>query len=493
MSNEIMVRTESAELGLPSPPQMEALANFCRQMVGTPFLPKTLVQGKTPEQQSGTLLAVVLTGREMGLLPMFSLRAFWLSPDGRLGMYADSMLAIMRSKGVKFKWLRNENDGCKVQGIREDEEYTAEFTIQDAHAAGLSGKAVWKSYPKAMCRARCLGEIFRALCSDMGGTQMYSREELMDMDPGDSDVEGVHAAADRAAEDGGEYAIRPKAQAEVVTAEVVNAEVVQEKPKESTSRPPAPAPAPAAKPAPEPASDPHAAAKAEYMTLAKEIMALAPGLKKSDLTEWLNGWFSGEQRKPAPDRYAAALKVLVLVLTDYPQAASALVERPNKLGELMKQHAVTRGEEAFSDPEETSWMPPQDTPPGAPAADNDDPIPAPNSPIADEFQWSAKTCTLASDVMRGKAKVGTDPKAVITALKGLGFVGMDDADAYAMLSLYWYDTDAFILRKKGAAVGLGPVAILGKIEAKLGGKPLQDYKPTDLMVRSAFDAVMGEL
>ena len=92
-----LARNASTELGLPSQEQMAALKEFCGAMVGTPFLPKTFTVNRSVDQQAGTLLAVVLTGREMGLLPMFSLRAFWLSPEGRLGMYADSMLAIMRS------------------------------------------------------------------------------------------------------------------------------------------------------------------------------------------------------------------------------------------------------------------------------------------------------------------------------------------------------------------------------------------------------------
>jgi hypothetical protein len=167
-----LARNASTELGLPSQEQMAALKEFCGAMVGTPFLPKTFTVNRSVDQQAGTLLAVVLTGREMGLLPMFSLRAFWLSPEGRLGMYADSMLAIMRSHGVKFKWLQNDNKGCKIEANREGEEYVAQFSIEDAITANLSQKDVWRRYPKAMCRARAIGETFRSLCADMGGTSM---------------------------------------------------------------------------------------------------------------------------------------------------------------------------------------------------------------------------------------------------------------------------------------------------------------------------------
>jgi len=490
MSSELaLTNQESAELGLPSQTQLAALTDFCGRMVGTPFLPRTLVAGKTPDQQTGILLAVILTGREMGLLPMFSLRSFWLSPDGRLGMYADAMLAIMRSKGVTFKWLRNDNGGVKVEATRNGEPYTAEFTIDDAVQAGLAGKAVWKSYPKAMCRARCLGEIFRALCADMGGTQMYSREELMDMPS--EDGETAHDIADKSAAENPDYEIRAK----VVDVEVVkestsrpetngaSAETSASIPETSASKQETTQAQPETKPV-----DPDAEAKAEYKRLLGAIRKAVPDIKKEHYTEWLAGWFATEQvngAKPTPADYTAALKTLHDVLESDPAAKDKLFADALEMGSQMRskmtaEPSVDEGDAAEPQDDATETQPP----------DGSDPIPSvPNSPINETFGWQAPVCVMADEIMRRKAAAKGDAKAVINALMGFGFNGLDDDNARALLLLYDYHEDAFLLRRKGEHRGLGPAALLKMVEGHLK-KPITDFKPGSGEVNTAVNAVI---
>jgi hypothetical protein len=476
-------------LGLPSPEEMAALKDFCRDMVGTPFLPRTLVQNRTTEQQAGTLLAVILTGKEMGLLPMFSLRAFWLSPDGRLGMYADAMLGVMRSKGVKFKWLQNTNQGVQVEADRDGETYTAEFTTGDAQNAGLLQKAVWKAYPKDMCRARCVGQIFRALCSDMGGTQMYTREELIDMEP-ETDEKGDtrYVQADRAAEADPALSIKPK---------VVEAEIVQK----STSRPvesqaaPAETATPQADAAPPKAEtitpkaepkppDPFAAAKDEYKATLAAIRKLVPGLKKNHPTDWLSGWFRDSGiTNPSTTDYAEAIKILHDVLEGFPTAKDEFLTGALAMGIKMRQR-MAESDEVPADIENEAAEPP---------ADESDPIPGvPNSAIADAFGWSAQTCTIASKIIRDRAKVNGDEKAVVNALMGFGFKGMNDDDAVAMLTLYAYDTDAFLLRRKAEAKKIPPSKLLVMVEEALK-KPITDFPPGSPEPVTAMNYIMASL
>jgi len=474
-------------LGLPSPEEMAALKDFCRDMVGTPFLPRTLVQNRSAEQQAGTLLAVILTGKEMGLLPMFSLRAFWLSPDGRLGMYADAMLGVMRSKGVKFKWLQNTNQGVQVEADRDGETYTAEFTTGDAQNAGLLQKAVWKAYPKDMCRARCVGQIFRALCSDMGGTQMYTREELIDMEP-ETDEKGDtrYVQADKAAEADPALSIKPK---------VVEAEVVQE----STSRPVETQAAPAEmeiKPkadpdarerAPEQAPkppDPFADAKNEYKATLAAIRKLVPEMKKQHPTDWLAGWFRDSGiTNPSPTDYAEAIKILHDVLDGFPTAKDEFLTGALAMGIKMRQR-MAESDEPPADIENEAAEPP---------ADESDPIPGvPNSAISDAFGWSAQTCTIASKIIRDRAKVNGDEKAVVNALMGFGFKGMSDDDAVAMLTLYAYDTDAFLLRRKAEAKKITPSKLLVMVEEALK-KPITDFPPGSPEPVTAMNYIMANL
>jgi len=188
---------DAASVGLPSPGAMNLLRIFAKQMQGTPFFPKGL--GDNP----GTIMAVVLTGREMGLDPMQSLRGFYLSPDGRLGMYADAMLSIMRKRGeFKFEWLRTDDDACEVKATRPDgEAYTSRFSVEDAKRAGLldRDRSAWKKYPRNMCRWRCISDIFRTLGSDLGGSQMYDKEEILDMEE-DHPVRGAAAGVEARSE-----------------------------------------------------------------------------------------------------------------------------------------------------------------------------------------------------------------------------------------------------------------------------------------------------
>ena len=476
-------------LGLPSPEEMAALKDFCRDMVGTPFLPRTLVQNKSADQQAGTLLAVILTGREMGLLPMFSLRAFWLSPDGRLGMYADAMLGVMRSKGVKFKWLQNTNQGVQVEADRDGETYTAEFTVGDAQNAGLLQKSVWKAYPKDMCRARCVGQIFRALCSDMGGTQMYTREELIDMDPemgenGDT----RYVQADKAAEADPALSIKPK---------VVEAEIVQEStsrpaeaqaapaetitPKAEAVQPSAETITPKAEPKP---PDPFADAKNEYKAILAAIRKLVPEMKKQHPTDWLAGWFRDSGiTSPSPTDYAEAIKILHAVLEGFPTAKDEFLTGALAMGIKMRQR-MAESDEPPADIENEAAEPP---------ADESDPIPGvPNSAISDAFGWSAQTCTIASKIIRDRAKVNGDDKAVVNALMGFGFKGMSDDDAVAILTLYAYDTDAFLLRRKAEAKKIPPSKLLVMVEEALK-KPITDFPPGSPEPVTAMNYIMASL
>lgn len=475
---------DNAALGLPSPGQMAALKDFCMSMVGTPFLPRTLIQNRSAEQQAGTLLAVILTGKEMGLLPMFSLRAFWLSPDGRLGMYADAMLGVMRSKGVKFKWPVTTNKAVSIEANRDGELFATTFTIEDAQNAGLAQKAVWKAYPEDMCRARCVGRVFRALCSDMGGTQMYTREELIDMEPEvDEKGDTRYVQADRAAEADPDLSIKAKP---------VEAEVVQE----SASRPPEPdyspvpppptsAPDPPLPSAPPKVKSETDLAKEAYKTILAEIRELVPGLKKAHPTEWLAGWFGdAEASKRTPQACAEAITTLRNVLLNYPTAKEQLVADALELGVKMRLADRQSAEAAAEDIPNEAAEPP---------ADESDPIPAvANSAIATEFGWDAQTCSIASKIIRNRAKVNGDEKAVVNALLGFGFKGMDGLDAVAMLTMYAYDTDAFLLRRKGEAKKLTPSKLLLLVEDVLK-KKMTEFPPGSPEPVAAMNQVMASL
>ena len=116
----------------------------------------------------------------------------------------------------------------------------------------------------------------------------------------------------------------------------------------------------------------------------------------------------------------------------------------------------------------------------------------PNSAISDAFGWSAQTCTIASKIIRDRAKVNGDDKAVVNALMGFGFKGMSDDDAVAMLTLYAYDTDAFLLRRKADAKKITPSKLLVMVEEALK-KPITDFPPGSPEPVTAMNYIMASL
>lgn len=177
----LATRTYSAddahELGLPSPEALNLLDSFAKKMQGSIFLPKALAG------HPANILGVVLMGRELSFQPMQSLRMFWVSPDGRIAMYADAMMAAMRSKGFKFPEKEFTKDRAYLKTVRPDgEDFEAEFTMEDAKTAGLANKDNYRHYPKQMLRARVIAETYRFLAADLGGSQIYAREEIEDVE-----------------------------------------------------------------------------------------------------------------------------------------------------------------------------------------------------------------------------------------------------------------------------------------------------------------------
>lgn len=203
-ASELITANDAQMLGLPSYGGMVLLKKFCQELVGSPFLPKTLTASGNP---AGTLLAVVLKGREMGLQPMQSVQAFWMSPDGRLGMYADSMMAVMLKAGLKFNTYQREDKirVCRVcgkpviypEGMGLDAEchweverpdgqlFHSTFSVSAAKLAQIfqRDRSLWPRYPERMTKWRVISDLFHTAAGDLGGAQVYTPEEIQEFEP----------------------------------------------------------------------------------------------------------------------------------------------------------------------------------------------------------------------------------------------------------------------------------------------------------------------
>jgi hypothetical protein len=139
-------------------------------------------------------LAIMLLCQGEGLHPAVALRDYHVI-SGRPSMKSDAMLARFQQAGGSVKWSRYDETG--VSGVFSHPaggSVEITWTIEQAKAANLSGKDVWKAYPRAMLRARCISEGIRTVFpACIVGT--YTPEEIDAMPPEPRHVENLAAAA----------------------------------------------------------------------------------------------------------------------------------------------------------------------------------------------------------------------------------------------------------------------------------------------------------
>jgi hypothetical protein len=149
------------------------MMEMAEQLVRSGLLPSSI---KTP----AAALAIIQTGQELGLPPMYALRKISII-SGRPVVEAEVMLAMVyRDHGDNAVLFEETNDQrCvlkyKRRGWKEYRPFS--FTIEDAKTAGLLSKDTWRQYPGAMLRARCISAMARVGFPDtLGG--LYTHEEL---------------------------------------------------------------------------------------------------------------------------------------------------------------------------------------------------------------------------------------------------------------------------------------------------------------------------
>jgi hypothetical protein len=144
------------------------------RLANTDFVPKGM-RGKRE-----AVFAAVLTGRELGIGPMQSLRDIFIQ-NGRPSMMASLMADRARSAGHRVRVLEQSDKHCVVQVHRRGEPQAEEpvtWTIDDARRANLLSKDNWQHYPRAMLWNRAVAEAIRRDCSEVLGGVLYTPEEL---------------------------------------------------------------------------------------------------------------------------------------------------------------------------------------------------------------------------------------------------------------------------------------------------------------------------
>lgn len=143
---------------------MEQAQGLAKTLAPSALLPDTL-RGKP-----GDVLIVLLTGAELGLGPMQSLRSLSVV-KGKAVMSADLMLALVKkSPACEYLVMSEytpERVTFKTKRKGDPGETVVTFTKADAERAGLWGNNTWKSYPQAMLKARAASTICRAVFPDV--------------------------------------------------------------------------------------------------------------------------------------------------------------------------------------------------------------------------------------------------------------------------------------------------------------------------------------
>lgn len=133
------------------------------------------LHNKTPD-----VLAVMLTGQELGLGPMQSLRAIQII-KGKPTLSADLMGALCRQRRDICEYIKLVESTALVARYEtkragDPSPTPMSFTIEQAKTAGLTGDN-WQKYPAAMLRARALSALCRAVYPDLI-LGLYDPEEL---------------------------------------------------------------------------------------------------------------------------------------------------------------------------------------------------------------------------------------------------------------------------------------------------------------------------
>lgn len=195
------------------PQTFEETFRIARAVVAAGLAPASLVGKKTGDDAASAVAVCIMSGAELGLKPMVSLRSFTVI-NGKPALYGDGLINVVRMSG-KVAFLRTGHemrDGqmvgyCHAKRSDTGEESRVEFTQAEAERAGLwdsrptvrkkvweNNQQVWKDgqpndapwyrYPQRMIAWRAAGYCLRELFGDvLGGIRdEFEAREIAELD-----------------------------------------------------------------------------------------------------------------------------------------------------------------------------------------------------------------------------------------------------------------------------------------------------------------------
>lgn len=150
------------------------VAKLSDHIAETDFVPKAL------RNKPAAIAACILTGRELGIGPMASLKSIHMV-QGVPSLSAEYKRARALAAGHQIVIDESNATRCVVRGRRAGAEnwLTIQWTLDMAKRAKISGKEVWQAYPQRMLQARATSELCDLLFPD-ATLGLPTTEELED-------------------------------------------------------------------------------------------------------------------------------------------------------------------------------------------------------------------------------------------------------------------------------------------------------------------------
>lgn len=137
-----------------------------------------------PNPESAFMLMLICQSE--GLHPVQALKRYHVI-KGRPTMRSDAMQAEFQRAGGKIEWIERTDKIVKAKfSHASGGTVEVEWTLEMAKNAGLTGKDVWKQFPRQMLTARVISEGVRTILPGIV-TGIYTPEEIQDL--GGQDIE----------------------------------------------------------------------------------------------------------------------------------------------------------------------------------------------------------------------------------------------------------------------------------------------------------------
>lgn len=177
------------------PQTFEETFRMARTVVASGLAPAALIGKLTGDDAASAVAVAIMSGAELGLKPMVSLRSFTVI-NGKPALYGDGLINVVRMSG-KVAYLRTgceERNGkmvgfCEAKRLDTGEDKRVEFSQVDAERAGLwqteaivtkwnkwdkkneqkPNDSPWYRFPQRMLAWRAAGYCLRELFGDVLG------------------------------------------------------------------------------------------------------------------------------------------------------------------------------------------------------------------------------------------------------------------------------------------------------------------------------------